>query len=523
MKLSRLLARSLACLLTALLLSSASAGANTLRWASARDVFTLDPHAVGQLAFLNHVYEGLVRFDENYQIKPALAESWEVVEPTVWRFKLRQGVTFHNGESFTADDVIASLKRMTGEFSPMRGNLSSFKEASKIDDHTVEVHLNRVNPLLLRDLTGVYILNHEWLAEHNAEIPADLSKGVESYASRNANGTGPFMLESYQPDVKSVLVVNPKWWDTPQHNLTRIEYTPIISAPTRVSSLLSGEIDFTESAPLQDLDRLSAAPDIEVLKAVELRTVFFMPSMRETLFGSTAENPLRDLRVRKALYQAVDADLMQKRVMRGLSRISGTVVAPALLGYSPSLDERLPLDPEASKALLAEAGYPDGFPLTLVCATDFVVNEQEICQAVASMWSRIGVKVNLNSGPRSIQFPKQLKGEFDMTIQNWAGEPPIDSFSILSAVVHSKSGAYGVHNWGGWSFPAIDEKIAASASEMDEEKRIALMNEALTLANEEALFIPLHQQPIAWATRSNVAHVLQMPDNRPRHWFTRMK
>lgn len=497
--------------------------ANTLRWASARDVLTLDPYAVNQTALLNHVYEGLVRFDKNFRIEPALAESWKIIEPTVWQFTLRKGVKFHNGEAFTADDVIASLRRITHELSPLRGNLSSFKDARKVDDLTVEITLNRVNPLFLNDLTGIFIMSAKWLAENQAEIPADLSKGRETYASRHTNGTGPFILTSFQPDVKTVLTVNPNWWDKPEHNLTTIEYLPVASPATRISGLLAKQLDFVDSAPLQDLPRLDAASDIKVLKSTELRTVFFLPSMKEMLFETKMANPLRDVRVRKALYQAIDINQIQRRVMRGLSRNAGTVVAPALPGYSPDLDGRFSVDQAAAKKLLAEAGYPNGFSMTLVCATDFYVNEEELCVTAATMWARIGVKVNLSSGTRSVQYAKQVKGDFDMTILGWSGEPPIDSFSVLSQVVHSKTNQYGVYNWGGWSVPAIDQKIEMSASELDQTKRAALMNDALKAVRDEVMFIPLHQQPIAWAARNDVVDVLQMPDNRPRHWFTRMR
>jgi peptide/nickel transport system substrate-binding protein len=196
--------------------------AETLRWGAQRDINSLDPYSFGDtftLAVLNHVYEGLVRYDENLGIEPALAESWSVADDGVtWTFNLRQGVTFHDGAPFTADDVLASLKRVSHETSPLRGNLPAYESSRKIDDHTVEIVVNTTYPLLLNDLTNIYIFNADWLVANNAELPTDAAGGVEGYPTNNANGTGPFIVESRQPDARTVFVVNPDWWDEPRHN-----------------------------------------------------------------------------------------------------------------------------------------------------------------------------------------------------------------------------------------------------------------------------------------------------------------
>ena len=217
---------------------------------------------------------------------PALAESWETVTPTTWRFKLRKGVKFHNGNPFTADDVIASLVRVTDDASPLKGNLPAYKSAKKIDDFTVEIEVNGPYPLLLNDLTNIFILDKEWMEANNALQPTDSGKGVKGYATDNANGTGPFIIESRRADSKTVYVANPNWWDKPVHNITRIEFSPVSSASTRVAALLSGEIDFTNVAPLQDLPRLSSSPDVKVLQTNELRTVFFALNLKNALFES---------------------------------------------------------------------------------------------------------------------------------------------------------------------------------------------------------------------------------------------
>jgi peptide/nickel transport system substrate-binding protein len=228
------------------------ADARTLKWGAAREIASLDPYSYGDtftLAVLNHVYEGLVRYTGDLKIEPALAESWETKSPTVWSFKLRKGVTFHNGAPFTADDVVASLERVSHDTSPLKGNLPTYRSVRKIDDHTVEIEVNGPYPLLLNDLTNIFIFDKEWLEANNSLLPTDSSKGVRGYATDNANGTGPFKVESRRADAKTVFVRNAAWWDKAKHNLDAIEFMPITSSATRVAALLSGEIDYTNVAP----------------------------------------------------------------------------------------------------------------------------------------------------------------------------------------------------------------------------------------------------------------------------------
>ncbi|MBS0561997.1 MAG: ABC transporter substrate-binding protein [Proteobacteria bacterium] len=502
------------------------AAAQTVKWAAARDIGSLDPDSFGDtftLMFLNHTYEALVRYDANLKIEPALATSWELVSPTVWRFHLRQGVKFHDGASLTADDVIASLKRATDDLSPLKGNLAAFKSASKVDDHTVDIELNSRYPLLLNDLTNIFIFSKPWLVANHTEVATDVGKKIEGYATYHANGTGPFIVESRAADSRTVLTVNPNWWDTPKHNIKRIEFSPINSDATRIAALLSGEVNFTNAVPLQAVQRLQSADGVKVLLATELRTVFFTFNFAPTLFGTSDPNPLRDQRVRQAMYQALDMQTIRRVVMRDQSRITGALVAPAIPGYQPAMDQRLPYDPDAAKRLLKEAGVPDGFALTLICTPEGYVNEEQICEAAAAMWAKIGIRANLQLGPRTVMIQKRVAGQFDVTPLGWANEPAIDAESILVQVLHSKNGSAGIFNWGGWGRPAIDMLTDAAAGELDTRKRLAEESEALTIAGKETLFIPLHQQPMAWATRTDITQTVQLPDNKVRLWLSRMQ
>jgi peptide/nickel transport system substrate-binding protein len=501
------------------------AGAATIRWAAARDIGSLDPDSYGDtftLAFLNHVYEGLVRYDAALQIEPALATSWEVLEPTRWRFHLRPGVHFQDGAPLTADDVVASLKRATDDLSPLKGNLPAFKDARAVDPLTVDMDLNTAYPLLLNDLTNIFIFSKPWLVANHAEAPTDFGKGIEGYATHAANGTGPFSVLSRATDQGTILVRNPAWWDKPQHNVDRIEFRPINNDATRIAALVSGQVDFTNAVPLQATQRLEGSPGVKLLLATELRTVFFALNYgAKTQAGEP--NPLRDERVRRAMLMALDADGIRRSIMRGLSRTTGAIVAPAIPGYVPSQDERPPYDPDAAKALLAAAGYPQGFGLSLVCSTDSYVSEEQLCTAASAMWAKIGVRITPTIGPRAVITPRRVAGEFDITTLGWANEPAIDALSILVQVVRSKQGASGIFNWGGWGQPEIDRLTDDASNELDRPKRLAMMQEALKIAHDRVLFLPLHQQPMAWATRDTVESVSQLPDNKVRLWLTRLK
>ncbi|MCB1387334.1 MAG: ABC transporter substrate-binding protein [Nitratireductor sp.] len=495
--------------------------AETVRWGAPRDIVSLDPYSYGDsytINFLNHIYEGLVRYNRDLKIEPALATSWEIVSPTTWRFKLREGVKFHNGNDFTAEDVLASLVRVSDETSPLKGNLPAYKSATVVDDHTIDIELTGPYPLLLNDLTNIHIFDKDWLVENNAEKPTDVSAGVEGYATFNANGTGPFKLESRTPEAQTILVVNENWWDEPQHNLTRIEFQPVSSAATRVAALLSGEVDFVDNAPVQDLPRLEAAPNLKVLERTDLRTVMLGFNRREELVAG-GKNPMNDLRVRQAMQMAVDMDLIQTKVMRGKSRNAGTLVAPSIPGYSADLDTVVSADVEKAKALMAEAGYPDGFEFDFVCTNESYVNEEQFCQAIASMWSRIGLKPRLDVGPTAKQTPKRANGKADVYTIGWATLPMLDTYSILVQMLHSKEGNAGVFNWGGWSYPEIDRLTDEASVELDRDKRLAMETEALKIAKDEIVMMPLHQQPMAWAISSDFKDFPQFPDNKPRLWY----
>ncbi|MEC7593755.1 MAG: ABC transporter substrate-binding protein, partial [Pseudomonadota bacterium] len=258
-------------------LSAQGLEAKTLKWAFQGDAQSLDPQSLNEtftLGLLGNIYEGLVRRGPDLAIEPALATSWKIVEPKRWRFTLRKGVTFHNGNAFTADDVVFTYQRTLKPGSDVKTRMATVADVVKVDDHTVDFITEVPNPILIAEWATWYIMDKEWSEANNAADPTDIGEGKENYATRHANGTGPFMVKSRETDVKTVMVPNPKWWDTPKHNLTEVIMTPIGSDATRVAALLSGEIDMMYPVPVQDMKRIDSNPATEVLAGPELRTIF---------------------------------------------------------------------------------------------------------------------------------------------------------------------------------------------------------------------------------------------------------
>lgn len=506
-------------------LMAQAADAQTLRWSAPGDVVSFDPNA--QLdSFTQNiqlmVYDTLVRRNRKLEIEPGLATSWQVVEPTRWRFKLRSGVKFHDGEPFTADDIVTTVMRTIDPDSRNKGNLATVVKAEKVDDMTVDLVLSGPYPLLLNDLTGIFVMSKGWLEKNSALKPGNTSTGVTTFASTHANGTGPFKLESYAPDSKTVMTANESWWDKPEHNLKRIEFRPIKSDATRVAALLSGEIDMISSLPLQDVPRVSGTQGFKVVEDPSLRLIFLGFNWKPELYADPGKkNPLLDPKVRQALWHAVDLDAIQKRIMRGKSRNTGTMVAPPVPGYVAEIDKPLAFDLAQSKKLLTEAGYPNGFKTGLSCTNDRYIADEQLCLAIAGMWTKAGIQVDVKTESKATYFPRQDRGELDVWMLGWATLPQMDGFSVLSGIFASRKDGFGGSNAGGMVVPALDDLARKTAVELDETKRRALMGEAFKIAKDQALFIPLHQQPLAWAMKANV-DMPQFPDEYVRPWFAKV-
>ena len=513
----------------ALCAAAAPVQAKTLKWAFQGDLMSLDPYSLNETflqGMLGNVYEGLVRRDANLKMQPCLAVKWEVKEPTRWRFFLRKGVKFHNGNTFNADDVIFSFHRVIGEGSDYRARFSSIKEMKKVDDYTIDVITKQPNPILISEWATWFIMDKEWCEEHKATESANVKTGKENYATRHENGTGPFVVTERQKDVKTVLKPYKGWWDKPKHNLTEVIFTPISSDATRVAALLSGEIDMMYPVPVQDIKRINSNKGTSVLVGPELRTVFLgFNQSTDTLKGATnvkGKNPFKDKRVRQAFYQAINIKAIKKKIMRGMSEPSALLISPLLFPSYGKDFKRYPYDPKKSKKLLAEAGYPKGFEVSMDCPNNRYVNDEQICQAAVSMLAKVGVKVNLKAQPKAQYFKKILSYDTDFYMLGWTPSS-LDSWNVLFNLIDTREkGGRGKFNLGGYSNPKVDALTDKVLSETDLDKRNKMIKEAYTLLNKDAGYIPLHQQSLAWGKKDKVS-LKQRADNMFRFIYVTVK
>jgi peptide/nickel transport system substrate-binding protein len=513
--------------LSALCAASLSVGAQTIRIANQGDALSLDPHSLNeslQLSTTGNVYETLVGRNKDLTVAPLLATSWKQTSPTVWRFELRKNVQFHDGTPFTADDVLFSFARAAGEGSDLKSNTTDIKEVRKVGDHVIEIETKGPFPILPDVITTLMIMSKKWCEENKATIPVDRRKGIENTASFKANGTGPFRVRERQPNVRTVFVRNGTYWGKIEGNVQEVIFTPIANPATRVAALVSGEIDVMEPVPVQDVARINASPNARVIAGPELRTIFLgMDQKRDELLYSSVKgkNPFKDKRVRQAFYQAIDINGIQRTVMRGASRPTALMVGPGINGWNEAQDKRLPYDVEAAKKLLADAGYPSGFEVTMNCPNDRYVNDGQICQAVAANLARIGVKINLAAETKGTYFPKVLRRDTSFYMLGWTPST-YDSHNALTALMacpDDKTGA-GQFNLGAYCNPKVDELTKKIQSETDKPKRDAMIKEAFDLHTADIGHLPLHQQTLAWGVSKKVS-LVQMADNyMPFKWMS---
>jgi peptide/nickel transport system substrate-binding protein len=508
------------------LAATAPALATPLRWAAQNDIQTLDPHSQNHSAtttISGYVYESLTRYTETFDVEPALAAKWTFVTPTQVRFELRKGVKFHDGTPFTADDVVFSLQRIKHPASNMIIYASGVKEVKKIDAHTVDFMLDGPNPVLLRNLTYVRIMSKAWAVKNKVENPQDFKAKEDTFASRNAMGTGPYRLTSWVPDQRITMVANKDWWDKPSGNVSEVHYLPIKSDATRVAALLSGALDLLTDLPPQDVAKLKADPRLKVIEGPENRTIFFALDLgSDEIKGSSVKgkNPFKDKRVREAMSLSIDREAIKRTLMRGLSIPAAVMVAPVTYGWSQQLDVVQKPDVARAKQLMTEAGYPDGFDTPLACPNDRYVNDEEICQAVVSMWARIGIKAKLTTQPMTQHSVGLQRFEFPLYMYGW-GVTTFDAQYTLQDIVHTKtSSADGKGNYSRVSDAKVDALVQQMKVETDVPKRLALMQEALKRTRDEFLFIPIHHQVRPWAMKAGVTIPHSANDAPQARWAT---
>jgi len=515
---------------------------NVFRMGFQGNLNTLDPHTVDETfthGMLGSIYEGLTRRGPDLAIIPGLAERWELMEPTRWRFHLRRGVMFHGGEAFTADDVIFSAERAQRPTSDLRARIPNGARFVKVDDFTVDVVLVTPNPILVADWDTFYIMSKSWSERNGATEPVSARASQPGFSTLNANGTGPFRIALHQPGVRTEFIRNPTWWNDAnrRHNLDRVVFTPIVNDATRVAALLTGEVDWIDPVPVQDQDRVNANAATRVMVGPETRTMYLgMDQRRETLLPPAeippapagverrSANPFMDVRVRRAFYQAIDIDLIVQRIMRGQARASALMIDPLLFQRHATEFRRLPFDPSGAERLLDQAGYPRQgpqgirFTVGLDCSNDRYVNDGPICQAIVPMLARVGIRIIPNITPRAQFFGRILaSGGFSTNFYLLGSTPGTnDSHTVLQLLHMCRddrgSGGIGSANVGGYCNPAVDALARRILVENDVAVRDGLIREAFRITTEDVAFIPLHQQALAWGVSRRV-DMAQRPDN----------
>jgi peptide/nickel transport system substrate-binding protein len=507
--------------------------AKNFRWSSQGDAATLDPHSQNETfnnGINNQVYESLVNRGRETFSKhvPGLAVSWTNTGPLTWVFKLRQGVKFHDGTPFTADDVVFSFNRARESTVTFRLYSTQSGIAKKIDDYTVEFTTPVPNPVMLDTVINILIMSKAWCEKNGAAKPLDYIRKEETFATRNAMGTGPYKLVAWEQGIKILHKKNPDWWGIKAGeytgNIETIDYRPIGNGATRMAALKSGELDFVLDPSVQDVLRLRDDPDVKIWEGQEQRLIYLgTDQARDELLYSDVKgkNPFKDKRVRLALYQAIDIEALKTSVMRGLSIPTGIPLpAGTAAGVPAEMDRRPPYDPAKAKKLLTEAGYPNGFGFTLNCPNDRYVNDEKICVAVAGMWARIGLNVRVETMTKANFFPKVQKRDSSAFLAGWGGGST-DAIFALKPIMHGRDGkGAGDSNYGDAKIPELDALIDKLEGEMNLVERQAMINRAVKIIQDEVHVIPLHRQMIPWASRRNVT-VLHRPNNLPDlHWVT---
>jgi len=498
--------------------ATAASHAASLRIATGFDPQTMDPHALALLyhtRVMTQVYESLVWRDEQYRLEPGLAVSWAAVDANTWRFKLRPNVKFHDGTPFTADDVVFSIERILGPTSQRSFHLKGVTAAKKVDDLTVDITLATPDAVLPDKFFLLAMVSKAWCIKHGVEKAQDFNGKQETFAVRNANGTGPFRLERYEPDTKTVLKANPLWWgrsDKRTGNLDDVVFVTIKADATRLAALSSGEIDLVLDPPFQDVDHLKTDPQLTVLQTPDLGQQYFtFDQARDELIAGEVKdrNPFKDKRVRQAVYQALNVELIVKKVLRGQGTPTGAYLSNRVDGVPPELDQRLPYNPKAAKALLAQAGYPNGFAVTLDCVN--IAFREAVCQAATAMLAQVGIRTTLRSSPTNQFFPKLSMATASFIEFGWT--PTTDAWASLNGLFHTwdKTGG-GTFNAGRYSNPALDTLIDNIRVESDLTQRRAMIGVALRLIRDDMPYVPLYRRTLSWAMHKKVK-AIQWPSD----------
>jgi peptide/nickel transport system substrate-binding protein len=465
-------------------------------------------------AVAREIFDTLVGQDERQRMVPALALSWKPVDETTWEFKLRPGVKFHDGAPLTPDDVIFSIDRADkvpnspGSFGIYTKEIA---EMAAVDDLTLRIKTKGPYPLLAEDLSAIAIISKK----------AGRGKGTSDYNSGAATiGTGPFKFVEFVPGNRIVLERNDAYWGK-KPAWARVVERPMPNAPARIAALLAGDVDLIEDVPTPEVASLKKSDKANVVQGISSRVIYLhMDSNRDQspfVAGKDGKpldkNPLKDARVRTAISKAINRQAIVDRIMEGVAVPAGQLLPDGFFGVSPRI--KVPAyDPEGAKKLLAEAGWPQGFQVTLHGPNNRYINDEKIEQAVAQMLSRIGIDTKVEAMPQAMFFSRASKLDFSLMLIGWAsnsGEMSSQLKALLATYDPAKG--WGTVNRGRFSDPKLDAVLGEALRTLDGEAREKLLQQGSEIAMDDAGVIPLHFEVTTWASKKGIAY---LPN--PQQW-----
>ena len=494
-----------------------AARAQTITIGLGTEPTSIDPHyhnlgPNNQIA--QHIFSRLIEQDEKQRLTPGLATEWKAIDDTTWEFKLRKGVKFHDGSEFNVDDVLFSMERAAAHPNAR----SSFKlyshgggkEFTRVDDYTFRVTTPKPYPLMATDLSTVHIVSDK--AKDHWE--GDFNNGSQ------AIGTGPYKFVKWTKGEILEFERNEDYWGKKPH-WKHVIIKPIKSAPSRLAALLAGDVDFIDQVSTVDVAGLKKNPKITLSQGISNRVIYLhLDQFRDNSpfvkgpNGEDIKNPFKDVRVRKAISKAINRDLIIERIMEGIAVKAGQLLPDGFFGVSDKLKPE-PYDPKGAKKLLAEAGYPNGFQVTLHGPNDRYINDAKIAEAVAQMLSRVGIKTTPETMPKSVYFKRAKNGcpakppEFSFLLVGWGsgtGEASSPLRSLLAT--YSKEKSWGPSNRGLYSSAKMDALVEQALATVDDPKRAALLAEATELAiGQDQALIPLHYQVNTWAAKKGLKYL----------------
>lgn len=484
----------------ALGLATASQAA-TLKMAYDADPVSLDPHeqlSGGTLQLSHMVMDPLVRWTRELTFEPRLAESWERIDEKTVRFKLRSGVKFHSGNELTTKDVLWTFNRLKG--SPdFKAIFEPFDSVNIIDDYTFDLTTKSAYPLVLHTATYIFPMDSKFYSgtDENGEPKAKLVKHAGTYAATHVSGTGPFVVASREQGVRVEFERFADYWDKDSKgNVDKIVFTPIKEAPTRVAALLSGDVDFIAPVPPNDHSRIERNDKVNLVTLGGTRVITFQLNQQR-------REEFKDVRVRQAIVHAINNEGIVKKIMKGFATVAAQQSPAGYLGHKESLKPRYDLN--KARQLMKEAGYENGFSVTMMAPNNRYVNDEKIAQAVASMLAKINIKVDLKTLPKAQYWPEFDARAADIMMIGWhADTEDSANFTEFLTMCPNQETGKGQYNSGNYCNPKVDDLITRSSSETDPEKRKAMLQEVEQILYDDAAFVPLHWQNLAWAAAANV-------------------